>query len=93
MAAEQKRGDGDGDDVAFVTPPSRVVAAPPLPAATRRLFFKLCVRPGTGHVAIIRETVPIDATWASIFEKMKLCYPSRVGDLNTVSVHFLVLET
>ena len=56
-AAEQKRGDGDGDDPAFVTPPSRVVAAPPLLAATRRLFFKLCVRPGTGHLAIIRETV------------------------------------
>ena len=59
MAAEQKRGDGDGADVAFVAPPSRVVAAPPLTAATRRLYFKLCVRPGTGPLDLLRLCVAV----------------------------------
>ena len=59
MAAEQKRSDGDGDDVAVVTPPSGVVAAPPLTAATRMLFFKLCVRPGTGPLDLLRLCVAV----------------------------------
>ena len=29
MAVEQKRDDGDGEEVVFVAPPSRVVAAHP----------------------------------------------------------------
>ena len=77
---------GPGDGGVLVTPPPTAPAAPAV--TTRRLFFKLCVRSGSGHLELSRQVVSLDATWGSIFEAMKAKHPSRVGGLNTVTVVF-----